>query len=456
MRLFPKLLLSFLTVAAVGVGVVAWAANQAATREVRGFMVQGGMVTEAGLVQELAAFYQGRGAWDGVEAVLNDARHGGAGMMMGQQILVADAAGRVVADTAGQRLGETLAAEVLGAGQPIVAQGRQVGTLLARAGMGAGRLDGPAQTAADLVVARVNRSIWLAAVAAGAAAVVIGGALAYGLVRPMRRLTAATGAIARGDLTQRVAVSARDEIGDLAASFNAMAADLQKAERLRREMVADIAHELRNPLAVLRGSLEAVTDGVLPPTAENLQPLLDQTQLLSRLVDDLRTLALADAGQLALQCQPVSPAEVARASVAQFAPQAAARPVTLSLELAPDLPATVALDRERIGQVLGNLLANALRHTPEGGRVTVACAPAGAAGGVQFTVADTGAGIPPEALAHIFERFYRADRGRARSDGGTGLGLAIARQLVEAHGGQIWAESAPGAGTRVAFSLPGG
>ncbi|MBP7691860.1 MAG: hypothetical protein KA764_08085, partial [Anaerolineales bacterium] len=178
MRLFPKLLLSFLTVAAVGVGVVAWAANQAATREVRGFMVQGGMVTEAGLVQELAAFYQGRGAWDGVEAVLNDARHGGAGMMMGQQILVADAAGRVVADTAGQRLGETLAAEVLGAGQPIVAQGRQVGTLLARAGMGAGRLDGPAQTAADLVVARVNRSIWLAAVAAGAAAVVIGGALA--------------------------------------------------------------------------------------------------------------------------------------------------------------------------------------------------------------------------------------------------------------------------------------
>jgi signal transduction histidine kinase len=231
-----------------------------------------------------------------------------------------------------------------------------------------------------------------------------------------------------------------------------MAADLQKAEGLRREMVADIAHELRNPLAVLRGSLEGVVDGVLPPTAENLQPLLDQTQLLARLVDDLRTLALADAGQLALNRTGVNPAEMARASVVPYLAQAEAKGVNMRAEVGVGLPDAIAVDRERLSQVLGNLVANALRHTPAGGTVTVSCEARD--GGVRFAVVDTGAGIPPEALPHVFERFYRVDRGRARAEGGTGLGLAIARQLVEAHGGRIWAESALGRGTRVTFSLP--
>jgi signal transduction histidine kinase len=283
--------------------------------------------------------------------------------------------------------------------------------------------------------------------------------MAYRLVRPIRRLTQATQAVARGDLSQRVAVTAKDEIGDLGAAFNAMTADLQKAERLRRDMTADIAHELRNPLAVLQGNLEAVLDGVLPPTEENLRPLLDQTQLLTRLVDDLRTLALADSGQLGLNRVPTDPAALVRSVAARFAPQAEVKHITLQADIGDDLP-TLSLDAQRIEQVLGNLLSNALRHTPEGGRVVCRVMAQSAhdekrhAPLVTLTVADTGPGIPPEVLPHIFERFYRVDRSRARAEGGTGLGLAIVKQLVEAHGGQIWAKSEPGSGTQVIFTLP--
>jgi signal transduction histidine kinase len=199
--------------------------------------------------------------------------------------------------------------------------------------------------------------------------------------------------------------------------------------------------------------LEAVVDGVLPPTSDNLQPLLDQSQLLSRLVDDLRTLALAEAGQLSLNRAPTGPGDLVRSVAAQFAPQAEAKRITLQTDIASNLP-SVVLDPQRIAQVLGNLLSNAIRHTPEGGRVE--CRVTGDAKQVLFAVADNGAGIPPEALPHIFERFYRADSSRSRAGGGTGLGLSIAKQLVELHGGRIWAESdgAPGKGTRVAFALP--
>jgi signal transduction histidine kinase len=254
-------------------------------------------------------------------------------------------------------------------------------------------------------------------------------------------------------------VTTRDEIGELGNAFNGMAASLEKAERLRREMTADIAHELRNPIAVLQGNLEAVVDGVLPPTADNLEPLLDQTHLLARLVDDLRTLALAEAGQLGLERAPTDPAALAQSVVAQFQPQAEAKGVALRLQTQAALP-RVMLDPQRISQVLGNLLSNALRHTPEGGSVVCRVTGDAEAGAgrepavVTFSVRDTGSGIPAEALPRIFERFYRADGGRSRADGGTGLGLTIARQLVEAHGGKIWAKSEPGQGTEVGFWLP--
>jgi two-component system sensor histidine kinase BaeS len=464
MRLFPRLLLSFLAVIFAGVLVVSYLANQAAAREVRAFMFRGGMTTEAGLAQELAGYYRGRGSWQGVEAVLED--QSSMSSMMGQQMILTDAEGRVVANTAGARIGQTLPEADIASGAALEVNGARVGTLIAQGGMrigdngmmGGASIDpGPDNAERDLL-ARVNRAIWLAALAAGGAALVVGGLLAYGLVRPIRQLTAATGAVARGDLAQRVAAKSNDEIGELAASFNSMADNLQKAEQLRRDMTADIAHELRNPLAILQGNLEAMVDGVIPPTPEDLQPLFDQTRLLTRLVDDLRTLALAEAGQLSLSRVLTDPARLVRSVVAQFAPQAEAKRITLRAEMSADLP-TLTLDSQRVEQVLGNLISNAIRHTPEGGRIECrvsrdksSTAPHPTL--VTFTVTDTGAGIPPEALPHIFERFYRVDRSRSRAEGGTGLGLAIAKQLVEAHGGRIWATSEINQGTTVTFTLP--
>jgi signal transduction histidine kinase len=182
--------------------------------------------------------------------------------------------------------------------------------------------------------------------------------------------------------------------------------------------------------------------------------LLDQTHLLNGLVDDLRTLALADAGQLKLNLTPTDPAVLVHSVVAQFAPQAEAKHIRLRAEVAPNLP-SLSLDSQRIAQVLGNLLGNALRHTPTGGRVECrVTADTPAPREVTFTISDTGSGIPSDALPHLFERFYRVDRSRSRADGGTGLGLAIAKQLVEAHGGRIGVTSAPGQGTQVTFTLP--
>jgi signal transduction histidine kinase len=460
MRLFPKLLLSFLAVILAGVLVVSGLANQAAAREVRAFMFRGGMTTEAGLAQALAGYYRGHGSWDGVEVLLADGQ--GMGHMMGQQVMVADAQGRIVADSTGALVGQTLSEEELTTGVAIEVDGVCVGALIVRGGMMMGGPTMTGNTEGELV-GRVNRAIWLAALAAGGAALLVGGFLAYGLVRPIQQLTTATGAVARGDLSQRVSAKSNDEIGELAASFNSMADSLQQAEQLRRDMTADIAHELRNPLAVLQSNLEAVMDGVLPPTPDTLQPLLDQTHLLSRLVEDLRTLALADAGQLDLSRAPTDPALLVESVVAQFASQAEAGRVTLRAEIpAPLAPLPLlSLDPQRIEQVLGNLIGNALRHTPAGGsivcRVTETqekLSRSGSQSFVTFSVSDTGSGIPPGALPHIFERFYRVDRSRSHANGGTGLGLAIARQLVEAHGGRIWATSELHQGTTVTFTLP--
>ncbi len=234
-----------------------------------------------------------------------------------------------------------------------------------------------------------------------------------------------------------------------------MAGSLEKAEQNRQAMTADIAHELRNPLAVQRAHLEALQDGIYPPTAENLQPVLEQNLLLARLVDDLRTLALADAGELRLDRSPTDLAGLVERIVERFNPEAAGRGLKLSLALAPEVqaaPLTANIDPMRIEQILGNLLSNAARYTPAGGTIAVQVQRAG--GAALVSVHDSGPGIPTEALPHIFERFYRADRARSRAEGGSGLGLAIARQLAEAHGGSLAAANAPEGGAVFILKIP--
>jgi signal transduction histidine kinase len=267
----------------------------------------------------------------------------------------------------------------------------------------------------------------------------------------VEQLTEAAQRMEKGDLTVRVPVESDDEIGQLAHAFNSMAGGLAQQEQLRRNMVGDVAHELRTPLTNLRGYLEAARDGLLPADAAFVDNLYEETMLLQRLVADLQDLAQAEAGQLALERRPAALDGIVEQAVAALRPQADLRAVTLGAELPPDLP-LVNVDPERIGQVLRNLLSNAVVHTPPGGQVTV-LARAGE-GEVTVSVRDTGEGIPPEHLLYVFDRFYRADKSRARQTGGAGLGLAIVKQLVVAHGGTIRVASEPGQGSTFTFTLP--
>jgi signal transduction histidine kinase len=299
-------------------------------------------------------------------------------------------------------------------------------------------------------VASVNRWILAAVAAAGLLALFLTAALSRRILGPVEALTAAVRKMERGDRGARVEVRSGDEVGELAHAFNAMADAVARNETLRRNLVSDVAHELRSPLTNLRAQIEILQDGLAHPDAATLRSLHDDVLLLGRLVDDLQDLALAEAGRLRLERGPVPVPAALEAALASVRVQAAEHGVHLRLGNAAT-PAVNA-DRERLAQILRNLLANAVTHTPTGGEVEVGARADGAI--VTFYVRDTGEGIAPEHLPHLFDRFYRADPSRSRDTGGAGLGLAIVKQLVEAHGGRVWAESPPGAGSTFSFTLP--
>jgi len=277
-----------------------------------------------------------------------------------------------------------------------------------------------------------------------------------GIATPLADVMAAADAIAEGNLSARVPAHGPGEFSRLADSFNHMAEELERGDRQRRKLTADVAHELRTPMHVIQGNLEGILDGVYEPTEGHISATLDETRALSRLVDDLRTLSLAESGQLPLVWEPVDVAELLADVSTSFSGQAEAAGIDLRVEIEEDpaLPEITA-DAGRLDQVLSNLLANALRHTPSGGCITLRGKRVGDS--VCITVRDTGEGIPPEDLPYIFDRFWRGDRSRSHTGGaGSGLGLAIARQLVQAHGGHIGVESQPGQGTTFTIELPRG
>ncbi|HLJ62387.1 MAG TPA: HAMP domain-containing sensor histidine kinase [bacterium] len=287
-------------------------------------------------------------------------------------------------------------------------------------------------------------TVALAAVLCG---MVLAGVTVRVMVRRVGDLIVALGRIADGDFGTRVREAGPPEARILGRAFNRMAERLERQDAKRRGLLTDISHELRTPLTVLQGNLEGMLDGVYPRDAEHLSLVLEETQVLARLIEDLRTLTLSESLELALARAPTDLAAVARDAVASFETQAAEAGVSLRLDATPDLP-LAEVDPERIRQVINNLLSNALRYTAAGGTVFMRCA-AGSPGQLVVTVEDTGAGIPAEDLAHIFERFYKSPDSR-----GTGLGLAIAKSLVEAHGGGIIAESVVGKGTTMRVTLP--
>jgi len=267
---------------------------------------------------------------------------------------------------------------------------------------------------------------------------------------PLGDLLEAAGRITDGDYSRRVSERGPSELRALARAFNEMAARLQLTEEQRRDLMADITHELRTPLTVIQGNLEGFLDGVYSPDEPRLKSLLEETQILARLVEDLRTLALAESGALQLKKEPTDLALLLGETVSAFRAQADAAGVKIDLQAGPDA-LILNLDPERIRQVFSNLIANALRYTPQAGAIHVRCTSTRLVDReyAEITVADTGVGIAPDVLPHIFNRFYKS-----RDSSGTGLGLPIARHLVEAHGGSITAESQPGQGTTMRIRLP--
>jgi signal transduction histidine kinase len=435
-----RVLVALIVVIVVAVGVVASLASRATTGEFQRYVERGGMMRHQRFEMFLAGYYTQNQSWSGVQPLVEQMEQ-----ITGERTILADGEGRIVADSANKLVGQTVGKNWAEPVALIVQLGVPVGAVYTNP---LGPADDPQREA---FLASINRALLLAAGVAGLAAVLLTLVLSRRILRPVEALTAAAQRMEKGDLSQRVEVHSQDEIGELARAFNAMADGLARLEELRRNMVTDVAHELRTPLSNIRGYLEALQDGVVEPKPEVIDSLHEEAMLLNRLVDDLRELTLAEAGQLKLERRPVAPADLVDRALEAARAQAEAKGIALQADLPEDLP-LVDVDSQRIGQVLGNLLSNALTHTPPGGKVVVVARAKQLA--VEVSVSDTGEGIPLERLPYIFERFYRADRSRSRATGGTGLGLSIAKQLVEAHGGRISVASQVGQGTTFTFTLP--
>ncbi|MGA9533345.1 MAG: ATP-binding protein [Anaerolineales bacterium] len=320
-----------------------------------------------------------------------------------------------------------------------------------------GSIMGPAETPIlDGFRSAFNEAIALAAAAALLVAVVASALVSNRIVAPLRRLEKASRRISAGHYDERVEAGqdpgSADELGQLGRQFNAMAAQLEETEARRSELIGNVAHELRTPLTTIKGTLEGVIDGVLPADLETLHELRRETDRLQRLVRDLQELSRVEGGAVQLDLEPRRVAELVAEAVDRLRRQYDEKGVELVAELPPESPVVWA-DADRIGQVLQNLLGNALQHTSPGGQVVVKVGSEG--DHALITIVDNGAGIALEDLPRLFERFYRADRSRARASGGSGIGLTIAKHLVEAHGGHIWADSdGLGQGARFTFTLP--
>ncbi len=296
-----------------------------------------------------------------------------------------------------------------------------------------------------------NRYLWFAAVLSLVTAVTAGFLLSRFMTGPLRQLAAATRKVAGGDFSPRISRITDDEIGEVSTTFNLMTEQLEKKEASRKQLLANIAHELRNPLSIVQGNLEAWRDNVIAPTPEQIGSVYEETVLLSRLITDLKELSLVEAGQITLQREPVAIGELINEVAGSMSSFHTGKNISLSVDIQPDLPSGL-VDRGRIRQVIRNLLDNALRYTPQNG--TIAIRATARNDWIQITVQDSGSGISSEDIPYIFDHFYKADRARTRGYSGSGIGLALVKQIIELHGGQVWVESRSGAGSTFYFTIP--
>ncbi len=445
--LWLKLTLGFLLVGLTGAGLVAFFAGQFTQREFDRFVVSQSQLV---LIDRAADYYEQNGSLAGLSQALNRGRGSGrsAQILREEGAVLVDGDGRILAGPGeGSRIEtppDIPGVPVL----PIEVEDEVVGWFLLP-----GARSGPSGDRSAIesdFLSVVNRSILLSAVGASLLALLLGLALAGTITRPVREMTQATQAIASGELGLQVPVRTEDELGQLAVSLNQMSTDLARSSQLRQQMTADIAHDLRTPLSVILGYTEALSDGKLAGRPETFEAMHAQARQLNRLIEDLRTLSLADAGQLALDRADVPPCVLLEQVRQAYGRRAAAQGVTLSVACPETLP-PVHVDTDRLGQVLNNLVSNALRHAPAGGSIDLKAEQYGTA--LRLSVCDTGPGIAPDDLPRVFDRFYRGDAAR-QADGSSGLGLAIARSIVEAHGGAITVDSPPGQGACFRIDLP--
>ena len=438
-----KMVLAFLGIALVSIVLIVLLSRWNTNTEFSRFVIDR---RGEELVERLQTYYLANGSWNGVQrALMNAAQTSGNNQLRDSFFALADENGIVIFPGPGYRLGERVPAAELAGGHSIEVDSEVVGTLVV------GRLPMERNPREEEFIRRTNMMLVYSAIGTSIVALLIGIFLSRTLTRPIRELTEATHAVAEGELGAQVSVRSRDEMGELAESFNKMSTDLARSTEARKQMTADIAHELRTPLSLIIGHAEAVHDGVLPPSKENFEIVREEALRLDKLVDDLRTLSLADAGELSIHPQTVSPVKILTDLQATYQHIAAQNDVKINVDTASDIP-TMQIDPDRMTQVLTNIIDNALHHTPAGGHIDLSVKPV--ADGVQFAIQDSGPGIQGEDVNRIFDRFYRADKSRARDDGGSGLGLAIAKSIVQAHGGQIRAECASGKGLKITIELP--
>ena len=441
-----KFILAFLCISLITVLVVVITTQRSTDREFNQYLLTNDQQTVTNIFTN---YYTENLSWDGLtEAVpammiklkipLDEKNH--------LPFTLTDAGFKVILASGMYQPGDVLLTLDQGRSQPIVYNGTNVGYLDIRSPM---PIPAPAR---DLFIQRMQINLIIIGLSAILLSLILGFIFSRIISRPIRELTAAAKEVSKGNLQQNVRIRSRDEIGELARVFNEMTEKLDSLLKARKQMTADIAHELRTPISVILGHAEGIHDGVIPASTETLEIIREESIRLEHLVNDLRMLALSDAGELELKPGSRAPAELIDRTFEHFTYQAQARGITLNRNVAADLP-EILVDADRMSQVLCNLMENAIRNTPAGGEIILG-ASAIEKNEVELIVSDTGYGISKNDLDKVFDRLYRTDQSRERDKGGTGLGLALAKMIVEQHGGKIRAESEPGQGTRMVISLP--
>jgi len=447
-----KLILAFLSIGIISVAIIFVTATLNTRAEFIRFLTD---QTQTDISTQLSDYYQQNGSWAGVESVLNPDGPGMGHAPPGPgpnhrfyPYTLTSESGTVIVPNGGYKRGDQVSQQDLAKGISITKDSKVIGILVPIPMPFQGR---PREVE---FIEQTNRILLYGALIGAVIALLLGIFLSRTLTRPIRELTQATHAVSEGDLSQQVPVRSSDELGELAQAFNKMSSELSRSVNSRKQMTADIAHELRTPLSLILGHAEAVHDGVLPPTRENFEIIREEATRLEHLVNDLRILSLADAGELSIIPESIEPRRLLQEVAAIYQYQTQRKNITLDLDVASPL-SNIEVDPGRMTQVLTNILDNALRHTPEGGKIIMSARETHDQ--VELAIQDSGPGLKAEDLDHIFDRFYRKDSSRQRDGafpGGSGLGLAIARSIVQAHGGQLSAESEAGKGLKVIVRLP--